>query len=235
MENDEIPYLKNEIIRLNKIITVLINQNDALSDKISYLENAISNGNIDQPYDKGEKGAINTVSPFHQMEKGAINVTSPYDQMDKGALNIISSVHQMEKGIVNVISPLHQVEKGTVNVTSPFVKSDIGVNENAKILPNSIPITGVNLAVLKNTIGKKYFFRVKHDGVDAMLKILLQIHNKDGCTYVDLRRLTNRSHGGMSKLVKSLKKRGLVERTGKSKMRLTDKAMQYLRDTTFQL
>ena len=28
MENDEIPYLKNEIIRLNKIITVLLNQND---------------------------------------------------------------------------------------------------------------------------------------------------------------------------------------------------------------
>ncbi|MES2619849.1 MAG: hypothetical protein V4615_03280 [Bacteroidota bacterium] len=104
-------------------------------------------------------------------------------------------------GLANVISPHHKVEIGADNVQNTIRKNEIGVNEVSSSSPHSIPLTLQNIVHLRQTIGKKFFFRVKRKGVTAMLQILLHVYNKGGCTYAELGRLTKRSHGVMSKLI----------------------------------
>lgn len=233
MEDAKIAYLNDEILRLNKIINVLISQNDTLNAKIRHLETYIGSNNIIRPYDNNEIGAANANSPLLKSETGADNVVRPYDKIDIGSDNTSSPLLKNEIGSANVIHPYHKIEIGSDNVQHTIPKIEIGSDKVLPPLPYFIPLTPGNVTLLRNTIGKKFFFRVKRKGVTAMLEILLQVYNKGGCTYAELGRLTKRSHGGMSKLMASLKKRGLVQRTGKSKLQLTAQALDYFRKTAF--
>ncbi len=77
MEDAKVAYLNDEILRLNKIINVLISQNDALSAQIRQLETYIGSNNFIQPYDKNEKGSDNSISLLLKNEKGSDNYISP--------------------------------------------------------------------------------------------------------------------------------------------------------------
>jgi DNA-binding IclR family transcriptional regulator len=59
-------------------------------------------------------------------------------------------------------------------------------------------------------------------------KLLLHFHNKGAGDYKELRKLTGLSNFGLAKYIRSLKKRGLIERDGWQKFKLTGHAVGLL-------
>src|SRR4051812_29749014 len=105
MENEQTSYLKGEILRLNKIISILIDQNDALSGKIANLERVIAGSATNQPYDKMTNIAGNAISSYVQNVIGADKLVYPYDKMEKGPDKFERSYDQMEKGPNSINNP----------------------------------------------------------------------------------------------------------------------------------
>jgi hypothetical protein len=70
--------------------------------------------------------------------------------------------------------------------------------------------------------------KAKKKGKANIVKMLIHFHNKGRGDYPELRKLTGLSEGGVGKMIMSLKKRGLIQRTGYQQFGLTVKTTEFL-------
>ncbi len=221
MEEQKLAYLESENLRLNKLITILIEQNDTLKAKIAYLE----------------KGAASEEAFPSYLEKmaGGKEFWSHLPEKETGENQLFSGSPKKESGENELFSDSPKKEIGREELFLGSRQNEIGKEPLLRPLPYFIPLTGKNIALVQNSMGAGFWFRVKQDARWAMSQILIQAYNKQNCSYAALGKLTQRSAGGMAKLIASLKKRGLVERSGKSSFRLTPLTLDYFSKVDFDL
>lgn len=221
MEESKIAGLEAEIVRLRKLIDILINQNDTLQVVITYLEKGAPVPQVFSSYLKRSVGEKQTWSHPEENEIGENKVFNGSPQNETGREKLFLGGQENETGKEQ--SFLH----------SP--KTEIGKEQLPKPLPYFIPPVAQNVQALQNSFGAGYWFRVKQDARWAMCQILLQGYNKQDCSYTALGKLTQRSTGGMAKLIASLKKRALIQKQGKSSFILTPLALGYFQKADFNL
>lgn len=221
MEEPKLAYLESELLRLNKLISILIEQNDTLKLKIAYLENGSASPQV--------------YPPHLEKEIAEKYLWSRMPENEIGSEQLFSGSPQKEIGREQLFSTTRKNEIGAKQSFSGSPENEIGKEQLFKPLPYFIPLTGENISKVQNCMGVGFWFRVKQDARWAMSQILIQAYNKQGCSYTELGKLTHRSAGGMAKLIASLKKRGLVERSGKSSFRLTQLTLDYFRKVDFDL
>lgn len=229
MEESELTYLKNENLRLNKIINILIDQNDTLKYKIAYLEKGEASAEVFSPYLKKEIGSEELCSGWPKNVSGKKEQFLAQPKNEIGNKEVFLASHETEIGKEELFSAMPEKETGWEELKSGGLES-VGSKEQAlKPFPYFIPLIPENIQKVQDSMGAGFWFRVKREARWAMSKILIQAYNKQGCSYAELGKLTTRSAGGMAKLIASLKKRGLVTRSGKSSFRLTELALNNIR------
>lgn len=221
MEQDKLACLESENLRLNKIISILIDQNDTLKTKIAYLEKCAATKQLYPPYLENGQAEKQLYDAYLKNESGEIQVLGRAPEIVSGSLQIKTSMDETEIGILQSFSASQEKE--------------IGRQQLLKTMPYFIPLIPQNISRVQDSMGAGFWFRVKRKARWAMAQILIQAYNKQGCSYAELGKLTKRSVGGMAKLVASLKKRGLVERSGKSSFRLTALTLDYFSKVDFVL
>jgi uncharacterized phage infection (PIP) family protein YhgE len=214
MDENEIAILKEENSTLKKVITILIEQNEALKAEI-----AVS---------KMANGANNVPLAFSQMTNGNCETNIAFRQMTNGNNKVHDSISQMTNGNNKAHDALSQMTNGNTNASEGISQMTNGNTEIPHILPSFLPIDIRNKSRLFVLLKKEVLGKVKNSSVWSAVSLLLHFHNKGAGDYTELRKLTGLSNFGLAKYLRSLKKRGLIERDGWQKFKLTPHAVDLL-------
>lgn len=208
MSGEEIAYLKNEIARLNKIITVLLKYNDLLNAENALLKNANGQSNAEMAVPETWKGTIESNSAFPEIQNGNNNADNAIPENENGNINSGSAIPENRNGQSNASDGIHKTGKGNPSFGQP--------------LPAFIePSPGV-LSALHNLLQSHGFNQVKYSATRNAALLLLHFHNKNAGSYASLRKLTGLSNYGLAKFIRSLKKRNLIIRTGWQQFSITE-------------
>ena len=226
---DENDNLKPEITRLNRIITVLLDEISALKAQNSALRNekGIENSNDTVPdYDKGIENNINTVTTSW---KGTQSDIDTVPTSDKGIKNDNDTVATSWKGINTNIDTDVTIGKGiksdfnTVAETGSTVKTGMG---NAAVnLPTHIEVNSANLTKLAQVLRQYYPATKQRDAINIIARELLLLHNTSRATAKELRREAGLSKPGFAKHLPKLRRRGLIVKEPPLKYRLSEMSL----------
>jgi hypothetical protein len=172
--------------------------------------------------------------------------------MDENEIAILKEENSTLKKVITILIEQNEVLKaeiaiannGNVSNNSTSAVSTIGIGNNNStlaistngngnteiphVLPSFLPIDLRNKTRLYVLLKKEVLGKVKNSSVWSAVSLLLHFHNKGAGDYTELRKLTGLSNFGLAKYLRSLKKRGLIERDGWQKFKLTAHAVDLL-------
>ena len=228
MSDFEIATLRAEIARLNKLITVLIEQNDALKHEIAVANSTngnpdvgIANANITNgnPEIGGAHAKVTNGNPEHALAFTKVTNGNPESaialaNITKGNPDVGGAFAKITNGNTEHSIAVAKVTNGNTNVLGP--------------LPATLSMDMFNITRLRAVLKKEGFNKVRHKAVANASKLLLLFYNKQRGDYNELRKLTGLSNFGLAKYIRSLKKRGLIQRDGWQKFKLTASALNLI-------
>ena len=229
---DENNNLRAEIARLNKIITVLLDQISVLKAENNALKNERGIKNIFDTvpdYDKDIKENIDTdvISEKGIEENIDTDVTSR-----KGVKENIDTDATSEKGIKESIDTVATIGKGikenfnTTAANSSAAKTDIG---NAAVyLPAHIEADNTNVVKLAKALRNFLPDTRQHDALSNIARELLLLHNATRATSHELRKEAGLSKPGFAKHLPKLKRRGFIMSEPPLKYRLTEMSREIM-------
>lgn len=243
MQHEEIALLKTEIARLNKIITALIKYNDLLSaeialSKIGNRENnvgiAISeirngNSNIQIASSEIDNGNNNAHIVLPEILNGNLNEDIVLSEIGNGNLNVENILSEIRIGNLNVQHIVSEISKGNLNVQKTVPETGNSHQNVPKPLPGIITPSPAMLSGLINILKFSGFNKVRDSAIRNTALLLLHFHNKNASGHADLQKLTGLSRFGIAKFIGSLKKRGLIVRTGWQQFSITANGEALLR------
>jgi hypothetical protein len=207
MTEQEVAAVKTENARLNQLITILLEQNEALKLRIAFLE-------------KGNTSPDRS-SAFAENGNGNSAVGSAFAENGNGNPNDSISVAENRNG--NFKSGSAVIENGNGNTDNriAIAENARGNTEVEKPLPVFLPVNLTNVRLIYAYLKHNGFNKVRHDAINNAAKLLLHFYNKGEGGYPELKKLTGLSKYGLAKYIRSLKKRGLIERDGWQKFKPT--------------
>lgn len=220
MNQPEISALKTEIALLNEIIAAQQIQINSLHRLVSTLKTSSASG-IDFSSTHNFKGGIETNSASNVKIEGGIGT------------NILSNVKN-NLGIETDSAPTHKIEGGIGTSSAQGANSEGGITTNSAALPVTIPLTPANISKVAGVLGGFGFVRVSYDYKISVAKLLLHLYNKMPGDHPTLRHLTSLSKGGLAKCITSIKRRGMINRSGWQAYALTENALLVLRKAGVQ-
>ncbi|MES2622279.1 MAG: hypothetical protein V4615_15620 [Bacteroidota bacterium] len=221
MSDLEIAHLKSEVERLNKIITVLLEQSEAQRARIALAKK----GNTFPDDEIATTGKMNgnTDNSIAITEKwnGNTNVSRPVPEIGNGNTESSIATAETDNGNANVRRPVSENGKG--NTKGWINLSEIGKGNPSELppLPAFLPLNHDNILRLHVLLKKEGFNKVRNEAVKNAARLMLHFYNKGGGAYPELMKLTGLSRFGLGKYIRSLKKRGLIERSGWQQFRVT--------------
>lgn len=229
MSDTEIASLKSEVARLNRIITILLDENEALKARIAFPENGDRPPNLKIAITENGKGNTNFGSAFTENGNGNTNLGSSTSENGKGNTNDGSALAENGNGNTTFRSPVSENGNGNTNLGSAIHENGNSHTNVLPPLPENIPLTPGNLSRLYVFLRQQNFGKVRHDSLRNAAALLLHFYNKGGGAYPELKKLTGLSKYGLAKYLRSLKKRGLIERDGWQKFKVTAHGISYLK------
>jgi predicted transcriptional regulator len=227
---DEIPNLKKEIERLNKIITLLIEHNDLLRKEIDNLKSTNNYSNV-----KSDNGTNTNSSTNDNIENGTI--TNIYTNVDltSGSTKDNSTIIEKEIGANMNKSTNVENENGINIIGNQASENENGTkpifNEISKIY---IPPFEVNSAAIIN-LGARlrniFPLRTHRKKLRAVANQLLLLHNASHASSDELRKVSGLSKPGFAKHFPKLKRDGLIYKAGTRKYMLTNKSKEIIYKT----
>ena len=215
MSDTEIAALKSEAARLNRIITILLDENEALKARIALSEIGVPVQSANVAYSKN--GVGNTHALDSQSEIGVGNNNAMDTYSENGVGNNTASVAISKTG------------SGNIHAQEPLSKTGVGNTNATEALSENIPLTPGNVGTLYRFLRTQPVGKVRYSSVKNAAALLLHFYNKGGGAYPELKKLTGLSKYGLAKYLRSLKKRGLIERDGWQKFKVTAHAISYLK------
>ena len=233
MDTPEIAQLQNEIARLNRIIDVLVESNEALKRAIAVAEKG--NGSETHSLAIAEKGNGSDTRSLAVAEKGNGSDTRSLAVVEKGNGPDTHSLAVAEKGNGPDTYSLAVAEKGNGPYTRSLAVAEKGNDPHnlPSSLPATIELTPGNLSRLYIYLLKQNFGKVRRSSLRNAAALMLHFYNGNRGDYPTLKKLTGLSQDGLGKYLRSLKKRGLIERNGWQQFKLTPHALHYLKQAGF--
>ena len=242
MSEEETSLLKAEIARLNKIITVLLEQNDAIKATYSQLLLRFE--------------ATNSLDRKTDTHLGLNTPTQSQAETDLGINSSTQSQLPTHTGVTTTTQSQPPTHIGLNTPTQSQLPTDLGLNkplhpdtptpipmntllqsntpqsvppqQQTVVLPEQIVPSNTLFASVANKLEAAGFIRVKNNTRQTAAQLMVHFHNGGSGDYAGLQKLTGYSAGGLSKLLITLRKRGFIQRTGYGKYGLTEKGKQIL-------
>lgn len=214
MDTNETTILQNEIVRLNKVITILIEQNDALRHQLwlTATGNASENDGIAQA--ENGKASPKVGIAFAENGNGNPIVGSPTHENSNGNTTLGIAVAEIGKGNPELGRPVHENANGQTGLLPP--------------LPATLPVSPHNIIAMREVLKGEGYNKVRYDARDNTTRLLIHFYNQGGGGYPELKKLTSLTKYGLAKFIRSLKKRGLIERNGWQKFKITAQGIHLL-------
>lgn len=207
MQEEEISNLKKEITRLQQIIGLLRRQIDVQHQLLSI-------ANIGEALPRED---LSNTSFNIGLTQEILSNAKSYEAFPDNSLSNTETFNgQIENNLSNVNICIGQTENGMSNS-----KNHEGQTTLPKPLPQTLEATPRNISRIHQILKRSGFNKVSHTGIITTIKLLLHFHNKKGGSHKELRKLTGLSAGGLNKFLISLRKRGLIARSGWQQFSLT--------------
>ncbi|MBL0310369.1 MAG: hypothetical protein IPP77_12050 [Bacteroidetes bacterium] len=216
MQEEEIAYYRNEIARLNAVITALLKYNELLNVEIAHAKTG------ERLPDEGMVHA-ETGKPLPNEEMVDAKTGKPFRDMEMVHANTYIGNHDVTK-------PLAETHMGNLSVTKPLAETYMGNPNLTKPLPTLIEPSPKMISALYSILKGKGFNKIRHGAIRNAAKLLIHFHNKKSGDHSELQKLTGLSRYGTAKFVASLKKRGLIVRNGWQQFLISSSAEAMIRE-----
>lgn len=144
------------------------------------------------------------------------------------------TTHNIEGGIETNSASNVKIEGGIGTSSAQSANIGGGITTDSAALPVSISLTPANISKVAGILGGFGFVRVSYNYKISVAKLLLHLYNKMPGDHPTLRHLTSLSKGGLAKCITSIKRRGMINRSGWQSYSLTENALLLLRQAGVQ-
>lgn len=217
MSNEEIALLKADNERLNKIIGIVVEQNELLKLENAFLKKAVT-----------PKDIINSFAKIGMSIKANENALA---KLDNGLSNVSNELVNVKEGNNNVTKDIASFNNGNNTVTEGLAESDDARSNVVEVMPATIIASDNIIGALEKELKTSGYNRISHSGVNNAAKLLIHFYNKGDGSYPKLRKVTGHSTDGIAKFIMSMKKRGWIHRYGFQQFGLTEQGVALIKQT----
>lgn len=226
MAEEETTALKTEIARLNRVIDNLVFYNNRLTAENAYLRSLIAPENLSYSNIKTDIGITERSGSTESFDVGITKHSGGTESFDNGITNSSYSIHKNYNGITECSGNTESSDSGITKGSEGTESSDSGISTNSAALPVTIALTPEHAQRLAGNLKSLGFVRVSARTLLSVAKIMLHLYNNGDGGHETLRKTTGHSKGGLAKLIISLKKRGIITRTGYRQFQLPAQVRQ---------
>jgi len=257
MTNEEIAQLKADNERLNKIIGIVVEQNELLKLENAFLKKAVtpkdiinsfakigmaikSNENAlakldDEPRTRTndmlnyKDGNNNSTEGMIKIKDGISNSTRDLVESKDGNNNSTEASVKINNGNSNTTEGIVTFKEGNNKGTGDMVNIEGLHNNVTEVMPATIDASGSIIGTLEKELKASGYNRISHSGVNNAAKLLIHFYNKGNGSYPELQKITGHSTDGIAKFIMSMKKRGWIHRFGFQQFGLTDNGVALIK------
>lgn len=225
---DESTALKNEVERLNKIISVLIDQTDILKRENTILRNVITANKLSIPISDSVIGTNDTGNAIAEKDNGTNDITSTIAEKGSGTTDNTNTIVKKGNGTNDNGSTISEKGNGRNEFGNTIAEKGNGINLNTPpvytIGAHPIEINYGAIGKLSRALKHLYPVSIKHRTLESVASQLLLLHNSGHASYSELRKISGLSVPGFAKHAPKLKRQGLICRAGYQKYALTQQS-----------
>ncbi len=226
MAEEETIALKKEMERLNRVIDSLVSFNNRLTAENAYLKSLLSPQNSGYTTHNSNNGISKPSDANVNFNDGITKHTYTIDKIYNGITNNSGSTESFDNGITNRSYSTPKSEDGISKPSDGTASFEGGITTNTAALPATISLTPEHTQRLAGNLKGLGFVRLSTRTLLSVAKILLHLYNNGDGGNETFRNITGLSKGGQAKLIVSLKKRGVITRTGYRQFRLPEPVRQ---------
>jgi hypothetical protein len=230
MSDVEIASLRSEVARLNQIISVLLEQNEALKARVAVAEKTNRPGNPLIAIAENINGNNDVQKPLSEKTMPPNDVSIAIVENNSGNTNVQKPLSEKTMPLNDVSIAIAENNSGNTDVQKPLSENNNGTQHTTGLQQHFIPLTGSHVMRLRAYLRSHGFNKVRETAIINAAKLLLHFNNKGNGSYPELRKLTGLSKYGLAKYLRSLKKRRLIERDGWQRFKLTAHGISCLRN-----
>ncbi|MGE0635060.1 MAG: hypothetical protein AB7P01_01365 [Bacteroidia bacterium] len=227
-----------EIARLNKIINVLLEQNDQLRGICSQLEEKVAlhslseqAKNTNQATDRNTDSDLGMKQPTHSTSLEQEGVNQSTHSLNEQESGISQKLHSLNEQTIGINQPVHSPSLTPIpsnQLIRPASSATIPVNEEMYPLPEKTEPSEQLISKLSSSLLTQKLIRAGSGTPQAAAKLLIHFHNGGSGLYTELIQLTGYSQGGLAKLLMNLRSKDLLVRASFQRYILTQKGKKLL-------
>lgn len=214
MLEEENAALKTEIARLNRVIDSLVSYNNRLTAENAYLRSLTASENLSYTTLKTEDGITKRSAGTESFDNGITNSGYSIHKTENGITERSAGSDSFDNGITKRSGSTEGSDDGITKHSAGTEGSDSGISTNSAALPATIALTPEHAQRLAGNLKSLGFVRLSARTLLSVAKIMLHLYNNGDGGHETFRKTTGLSKGGQAKLIISLKKRGVITRTG---------------------
>lgn len=228
MSQEKTSHLRAEIARLNKIINVLLEQNDAIKAAYSQLLLSLEANNPNERKTYTHLGLSTPTKSQVSTHLGLNTSAQSQAPTDLGINQAAQSQSSTDLGMNTATQSQPPTDLGLSRPLQPESPTPLPLKQQTTTLPEQIVPSNTLFASVAQKLEAAGFTHVKSSTRQTAAQLFIHFHNGGNADYAGLQQLTGYSAGGLSKLLATLRKRGFIQRTGYGKYGLTEKGKQIL-------
>jgi hypothetical protein len=227
-----------EIARLNKIINVLLEQNEQLKGICSRLEQKLApHSPFEQPKSTNQAiyrntdSSLGTNNPTHSTSLEQQGVNQSTHSLNEQESGISQKLHSLNEQATGINQPVHSPSLTPIpsnQLIQPASSATIPVNEEMYTLPEKTEPSEQLISKLSSSLLTQKLLRAGNSTPQAAAKLLIHFHNGGSGLYTELIQLTGYSQGGLAKLLMNLRSKDLLVRASFQRYVLTQKGKKLL-------
>ena len=225
---DENTVLKNEVGRLNKIISILVDQTDVLKRENTILRNVITANKLNIPVSGSGIGTNDMGNTIPEKGSGTNDIENTIPENSSGTTDMRNTIPEKGNGTNDIGSTVAEKDNGRNDFGSTIPEKDNGRNSNltpvASVGAHPVEINYGSVLKLSRALKKLFPVSIKHRTLRSVASQLLLLHNSGHASYSELRKISGLSVPGFAKHAPKLQRQGLIRREGYQKYSLTQQS-----------
>jgi len=228
MNQEDLSHLPTEIAVLQKIVRVLLQQNDALQAENSMLKQQIAaSRSIHSPTDTTFEG-IQLTHPPSIVTLGVSEIIDSASDTEIATNQTIRSLSDLPEGTGPKIHSLSETRIAAKQTTEKDLEvglgmnraalsnseSGSGMNQETYQLPVRLDVSGLNTSGLATILMQAGVGNGKRSTARTAAALIIHFYNEQPGEYKHLKRLTSYSDGGLGKMLMMLRRKGYLIKCG---------------------
>lgn len=228
MEEQDLPALQQENTMLRKIVSILLEQNEAIKAENRHLRQQTE---AKQSIHSTSKEGITPKHELHSPSGKAMTPNELLDSLSKEGVTLNEEIDSVsEKGTASneLIHSTSQEDVAPNQLPQSNGQEGRGMNVKLEPLPLKLALSNENIYPLASELLSAGFGGGKKDAALTAAKLLLHFYNEMPGEYSRLLNLTAYSQGGLAKLMMNLRRKGYLIKCGFQQHAVTGEAYKLM-------